>query len=210
VVADAAQNIFRRKFSWRQAGIQAQGRTRILRTNYRNTREILQFAFDYLVDGGVVQGEAPDPEDEHTVIPPEAACRSGPEPLLIERATDNERVETAAERAAVWARRPNAAPRSIGVLYPSSQTTGMALARRLQALGVRHFWLADPANKKNRDMLAMAREPVVLTTIHSAKGLEFDQVVVCGLDHPQFEAGECRKLAYVAMTRAREELVVVR
>ena len=37
IVADAAQNIFRREFSWRQCGIQAQGRTRILRKNYRDT-----------------------------------------------------------------------------------------------------------------------------------------------------------------------------
>src|SRR5690606_4469038 len=29
IVADAAQNIFRRSFKWRDAGIQAQGRTRI-------------------------------------------------------------------------------------------------------------------------------------------------------------------------------------
>ena len=210
VVADAAQNIFRRKFTWKQAGIQAQGRTQILKVNYRNTREILRFAFDYLVDGGQVRvGESGNAEDEHTLIPPEAACRSGPEPLRIERTSLRDQVEAAAERVAAWVGRGDCAARSIGVLYPSSRDAGLALERRLRQLQVPFFWLTDPSEKRRRDMFASVREPVVLTTIHSAKGLEFDRVVLCGLGHPELDPGANRKLAYVGMTRAREELVVV-
>ena len=210
VVADAAQNIFRRKFTWRQAGIQARGRTQILRVNYRNTREILRFAFQYLADGPSVDvGEPDQDEDENTVIPPEAACRSGPEPLWIERANLWEQVETAAERVAAWVREGATAPRSIGLLYPSSRDAGVALERRLVQLRVPVFWLTDPADKGKRNQFSSIREPVVLTTIHSAKGLEFDRVVLCGLHHPELDPGANRKLAYVGMTRAREELVVV-
>ena len=66
--------------------------------------------------------------------------------------------------------------------------------------------------------------PVVLSTIHSSKGLEYDRVILMdvadgifprdtgrraaslGADDPEEE----RRLFYVAMTRAREELYVVR
>ena len=65
IVADSAQNIFRKKFRWKDAGIRAQGRTRLLRVNYRNTREILAFAHAFLTAGGSIDvQETPDPEDE--------------------------------------------------------------------------------------------------------------------------------------------------
>jgi DNA helicase-2/ATP-dependent DNA helicase PcrA len=58
---------------------------------------------------------------------------------------------------------------------------------------------------------------VSLATIHAAKGLEWDRVWVCGLEEgtlPAFRSLEAeqipeeRRLAYVAFTRAREELVL--
>ncbi|MEZ0227366.1 MAG: 3'-5' exonuclease, partial [Planctomycetota bacterium] len=61
------------------------------------------------------------------------------------------------------------------------------------------------------------RERVTLTTIHAAKGLEFDVVVCVGLEDGLFpheravEEGsveEERRLAYVAFTRAKKQLVL--
>ena len=58
-------------------------------------------------------------------------------------------------------------------------------------------------------------EAVKLTTVHQAKGLEYDVVFVIGLADGQFpgrrsiEAGDVeeeRRLFYVAVTRARNEL----
>ncbi len=59
------------------------------------------------------------------------------------------------------------------------------------------------------------REAVKLMTVHTAKGLEFPVVFVCGLSEGVFPSRKCdtpeamdeeRRLAYVAMTRARERL----
>jgi hypothetical protein len=45
IVGDGSQGVYgRRKVSWKQVGIQAQGRTRYLEHNYRNTRPILELA----------------------------------------------------------------------------------------------------------------------------------------------------------------------
>lgn len=56
---------------------------------------------------------------------------------------------------------------------------------------------------------------VRLMTIHSAKGLEFNVVIVAGMEKnllPSFRAekslDEERRLAYVAITRAKEKLVL--
>jgi len=50
VLYDDAQSVYgdakRKKFSFKRVGIQAQGRTTILKLNYRNTDDILRFARD--------------------------------------------------------------------------------------------------------------------------------------------------------------------
>ncbi|HEY9788653.1 MAG TPA: 3'-5' exonuclease, partial [Candidatus Obscuribacterales bacterium] len=71
------------------------------------------------------------------------------------------------------------------------------------------FWVNKQDEKSRKDTLAQAAEPVVLSTVHSAKGLEFKGVVLCGLPAEGNDAEANRKLAYVGMTRATDELLVV-
>lgn len=209
VVADAAQNIFRRRFSWKQAGIQAQGRTRLLKTNYRNTKEILEFAFRFLTSGALHPDDVPDMDDESAVIPPEAAQRSGPRPEVQVVADPAASVRATVEKVRQWLRKSQQ-PRSIAVLYASSNgpaaTHGLAAA--LRDAEIRVFWATDPRDHGAKKRLATATEPVVLSTIHSAKGLEFPRVVLCEIGRADDDADSARKLAYVGMTRATEELFV--
>lgn len=53
--------------------------------------------------------------------------------------------------------------------------------------------------------------PVVVSTVHRAKGLEFDRVFLYGLDHPADEnpLDEETRLLYVAATRARDDIFVL-
>jgi len=60
------------------------------------------------------------------------------------------------------------------------------------------------------------QEAIQLMTVHAAKGLEFKQVAVVGLEEGLFPHENCqadeieeeRRLMYVAMTRAREQLIL--
>lgn len=88
---------------------------------------------------------------------------------------------------------------------------GFAVAMQERRRG---WWRAAAHNGSDLDF----RHGVTLTTVHSAKGLEFDAVVVAGLvdgvlpseDEGASEEGleAERRLAYVAMTRARHYLAV--
>jgi DNA helicase-2/ATP-dependent DNA helicase PcrA len=71
----------------------------------------------------------------------------------------------------------------------------------------------------NVDKEGTPRERVTLMTVHGAKGLEFELVLLTGMEEDMFpyrnqeprnaeEMDEERRLAYVAVTRARKHLVV--
>ncbi|MGB1111236.1 MAG: DEAD/DEAH box helicase, partial [Gammaproteobacteria bacterium] len=80
---DDAQSIYAKKnrldFSLSSVGIQARGRTTVLKLNYRNTEEILAFAYrfacQYLTPGG-------DDDDHIPLVEPESAGRHGPVPIV--------------------------------------------------------------------------------------------------------------------------------
>lgn len=204
VVADAAQNIFRRKFSWKQAGINAQGRTRILRVNYRNTREILELASGFLFAGGTYRAdENPDLDDESAVVPPRAAARSGPEPTIT--LASNGDLIGGVVSAARGLLDGKSAPKQVAVLYLGGGE-GRELANALEAAGLDYFWTAGGIGAK----VAEALSPIVLSTVHSAKGLEFPRVVLsCTPPKYELDSDGLRMTIYVGMTRATHQLAVV-
>ncbi len=78
------------------------------------------------------------------------------------------------------------------------------------------LFLGQASLDSDVDKEGEVQEAVQLMTVHSAKGLEFSRVAVVGLEEGLFphensigrEIEEERRLMYVAMTRAREHLVL--
>ena len=218
IVADASQRIYDRRFTWSSAGIQARGRTSVLRHYYRNTKEILEFASRFVAadaegdDSSVVIASRDDLDldDEALVVPAEATDRHGAVPsveIVADVAAEIDRV-LALVKGWYSARLP---ARSIAVLLQSG-TDGDLAARIVAGLGERSvpaFWATEDQSSKSK--VGMVEDAVVVSTIHSAKGLEFPQVVVCGLNHRG--SGEWtlrnRNTFYVGFTRAIDELAVV-
>ena len=215
VVADAAQNIFRARFTWRAAGINAVGRTRKLDVSYRSTREILDYAWSFVTSGGELRPDPePDVDDETSVIPPRATPRSGPLPLWLYQDSPQAEVAEIAKYCHDLIKK-GVPPGDIAVLYGVRNAGGFrwpeALLRALDSFAVHCRWVNDHHFRPGTEALAAPRDWVAISTIASAKGLEFPYVLLCGyLDDrpPEQEAIVNRRLVYVGMTRATHQLVL--
>ena len=203
---DDAQSIYKKrnlKFPLSSAGIQARGRTTILKLNYRNTREILSYAYDFAKDFL----KAHDADDDHIpLIAPEVAGASGPEPQFRKFDSLNDEAHYIARCIRKW--HQNGQPlNSIAVIY-SYTWQAEILQRAFKAVGIPHTWLKNNASKKAYDANA---DCIALLTRQSSKGLEFDTVVLAGLgglkDDEENLESEVR-LLYVGMTRARQQLLL--
>ncbi len=99
VLYDDAQSIYRRRsqrtFSFARVGIQARGRTTILRLNYRNTAEILAVAYEFARE--CLTPEAAE-EDGVPLVQPESAGRHGPVPEIVKLPSFRREADYLAER----------------------------------------------------------------------------------------------------------------
>ncbi len=209
VLYDDAQNIYgstnRRKISWKSLGVQAQGRTTILKLNYRNTLEILSVARVFAQDLLLSRSDEDD-GDGVPLIAPESAGRRGAVPELVRADTARAQMDVLIARL----RDEHARGRPYGdmaVIY-RNQWEGEKLHEVLKSLEIPSR-LADTAGKHT---LFVVGDSIKLVTMHSSKGLEFPFVIIPGLGslpkEGQTEADEAR-LLYVAMTRATEHLLLI-
>ena len=205
LVGDAGQRIYPNRTRLSDLGIDVRGRGRVLTLNYRTTREIHAFAER-------LSGNAPEDFDGgrgrrggvHSLF-------TGPDPTLHGFADATAQYTALAEEIA---RRETAGMpfEEMVVLTPTN-----AIVQATQAALVR-------ANIPCHELSQRHRTPsgcVPVTTIHGAKGMEFRVVFVVGASDKVFthllsdDAEERavtleqqRNLLYVAVTRAREELIV--
>jgi len=210
-------------FSLSSVGIQAQGRTRILRVNYRNSEEICQYAEDFkhrfMTDtplNSEMTDEA-DEENENTAeneaqpIPILAAesggGNSGIAPEYRQAANRGEEIRTIADAIRAWhaAGTPYG---DIAVLY-YRKDQGRELGAALQQAGIP---LQNPISSDERKHYRPDPEKILLCTLHSSKGGEFPRVIISGVDTLHDDSEEQRqqnaRLLYVGMTRAQSHLLL--
>ena len=203
---DDAQSIYRRNslgFSLSSVGVQARGRTKILKLNYRNTREILTFAYEFAKD--YLQEKNSD-DDHVPMIKPETAGVDGPRPIFRQLDSFEEEANFAASCITKW--HEDGVPwRDVAVIY-DAHWMGEAVAQKFRQRDIPFQLLATSGSRK---LYNPQSNQVVILTRQSSKGLEFSRVILVGLGklrtEPENLAEESR-LLYVAMTRAREFLLV--
>ncbi|HNG94677.1 MAG TPA: 3'-5' exonuclease, partial [Acidobacteriota bacterium] len=218
IVYDGAQNIYRRGFSFSKVGIKVRGRTRLLRTNYRNTRQIAEFATEFLGRGVRYAEEELLRDDEGQlleIVRPATSARTGLHPLLVQCERFREECAEAAARAKLWIERDHLPPQEILIVYVKKGATAgderyvKALLGALDETGIAYEWIARDWRTKRA--FRSDSPTVKVSTIHSAKGLDFDTVVMVGvslLPSSETAADLERKLVYIGLTRARRQLVV--
>jgi superfamily I DNA/RNA helicase len=195
IALDSSQNIYKRKVSWREIGVQIVGRTRVLRVNYRNTRPILSAAYRMIQDVDTAAQAASDAPEEY--VAPAKALRSGPAPEVRRCAS----FYASRQHAVGWIR--DRLTRGV----PADQILVLGLSRLDMATF--NAWLHGKGVAAWLPAETEHAEGVRVSTIHSSKGLDADSVLL--LDAHQLQAredAEARRLLYIAMTRAKQELCV--
>ncbi len=205
VLYDDAQAIYRRsglEFSLSSVGVHALGRTKILKFNYRNTRQILNFAYEFAKE--LLQEKKSD-DDHVPLVTPQAAGVDGPMPKFKQLGSFEEEAGFVADCVAKW-HGDGVAWGEVAIIY-DEHSRGKVVAKKFRQRGI-PLQLLSGKRKKSYDPQG---DQVVLVTRESSKGLEFPRVILVGLGKlrtkPEKIADESR-LLYVAMTRARERLLM--
>lgn len=210
ILADAAQTMYSRGFSWKQAGIQARGNTYTLRKNHRNTRQIAEAAAQLLTHNTLLRATG-------EYIDPEWTERQGPPPMLIRATKLFQQVELVRDLILDLVSSQTFRLSDFALLCPTESLCEMC-KRELQARGLRTMLHSEV----RFDVLD---DCVKIMTIQSAKGLEFPVVFVLGvtndmlpsrqgIQHLEMEEVKLfiekqRSLLYVGMTRAAEALYIL-
>ena len=234
VLYDDAQSIYDRtqkskNFSFKRVGIQAQGRTTILKINYRNTRQILQTASLVAAEHvyphapplrGSLPPEGADPawggpapdrlltaEDKDDGVPllkPVSCGREGEAPLIVRLPTLREEVAQVAELLAT-AHREGHAWADMAILCRHHSEMDMC------AEFLRKRKLPHQLRRNSSSVFDPAHDSIKVMTLHVSKGLEFPVVALVGAGRMPAEGEDEReeaRLFYVGATRATQRLVI--
>lgn len=206
---DSHQRIYGPKVVLSRYGINIRGRSRRLTLNYRTTAQNLRWAM------GVLEGvEYVDIEDE-----PEStgyrSARTGPSPVERFVSSLEAELQEVVDRVRAWTT-GGADAGTIAVLVPDRWQRDR-VAKRLAESDLPSFSVDRAAPPSNR---------ILVMTRHRAKGMEFSKVVMTDVGylspseqarHDALDPSERadlelrrRSLDYVAATRARDELMIVR
>jgi len=204
--SDVKQSIYSRNYTWSTAHprLQFKGRTSLLKKNYRSTAEIDKAAFDIL-----------EKEEGGDVVLSES-LHNGAMPILLAGIESAAQGEWAAKFIMQMSRHLRMKTSTAAVLVPTKDI-GTRLAKEISEAGI-------PAQYFPGRDLDLKRDIVKVLTLHSAKGLEFPVVVVCGIEEGTYPVREDfdeeevylermrheRKLLYVGMTRAMRGLMLIR
>ncbi len=196
MAGDTAQTIYGAASPFSRAGIKIAGRTRVLRTNFRNTRQVQEAADRFAAPRGV-----PDP-------PPLFAFREGPPPELYTATDPTVLTSTLIRKLTLFIGPLEYEPDTVCILAPHNAELDH-LSTALVDAGI------PGAVITGKEFSFASRGQVRISTLHSSKGLDFPVVLIYlpylrRREQYDEETTErlLRNLIYVGLTRAMENLNV--
>ncbi|HZG60186.1 MAG TPA: 3'-5' exonuclease [Anoxybacillus sp.] len=213
LVEDRAQTIYKRKRSYLQdMGLSFQGRSKILNINYRNTAQIVKFAWDFYQAHSMLKNKVASREFEGEIIAPQSTRRKGPEPGIFKADNFAQEMKMVVRQIQKLHKEKKVPYSEILILYRVKRTHQQniidTIKRSLEQGQIPYYWLTeDEAAKRNflRD-----DNTVKVSTIESSKGLDFQAVFIVNVENMPFPLEEDKErevsLLYIGMTRAKEYL----
>ena len=213
LVEDRAQTIYQRKRSYLQdTGLSFQGRSKVLSINYRNTQQIVKFAWEFYRKHSMFKNKVVNRELEGEIIAPQSTKRRGPEPGIVKAANFFEEMRIVARSIKKLHMEKKVPLEDILILYRVKRTHKYPIIdiikRSLKDEGLPYFWITE--NDVSKRSYAKDDGKVKISTIDSSKGLDFRAVFIVNVDSMPFPLEENKErevsLLYIGMTRAKEYL----
>ncbi|WP_066300228.1 3'-5' exonuclease [Bacillus sp. FJAT-29937] len=213
LVEDRAQTIYKRKRSYVQdTGLSFQGRSKVLSINYRNTAQIVKFAWDFYQKHSALKNKVVSKEYEGEVIAPQSTRRKGVEPAIVKTDSFFKEAKIVVRQIQKLHEQYKVPFSEMLILYRVKKTYQMnyidVLKRALDQEGIRYYWLTENSETKRR--FEREEDSVKISTIDSSKGLDFQAVFIVNIDNMPFALEDDKEreasLLYIGMTRAKEYL----
>ena len=203
-------------WTWKSVGIDIPGgRSQIFDINYRNSPEILELAWKFIKpsieasDMGISK-KSTSPTIDKIIEPRKKSSRSsGIPPLLLQSMRSSMPAEIAKQ---VKMSRQDHQDIRIGILlHPNADLLQGEIAHHLRTIGINAI---APETSQDRKNDILSSELVVIDSWNALKGIEFDAVIIAGVDDVlssdnQDEDFKEKAGLYVAMTRAKDHLVML-
>ena len=202
LVGDGHQRIYaRNRAAMSKCGIDIRGRSRKLYLNYRTTDEIRKQAVA-LLEGC----EIDNLDDGHDETKRYKSLSHGPSPLMVTLKGIEQATDKALELSRNWLSQTDELGSTSICVITYSNDVRDASAKVFAKAGLKTAVIDENHNLSNKT------EIVYFSTMHRAKGLEFDEVIVISpseyLGDP-LETDSKRKLIYVALTRAKKDAALI-
>ncbi|MEH6989357.1 3'-5' exonuclease [Cytobacillus firmus] len=213
LVEDRAQTIYKRKRSYVQdTGLSFQGRSKVLSINYRNTSQVVKFAWDFYKEHSHFKNKVVNREIEGDIIAPQSTKRKGPEPAILRSNSFFEEMEIVARQIKKLHTEKKVPLHEMLILYRVKRTHQLPIIdiiqRTLKKHGVDHYWITE--NDQTKRNFEKEDGKVKVSTIDSSKGLDYQAVFIVNTDSMPFPLEKNKErevsLLYIGMTRAKEYL----
>lgn len=199
-VIDTIQRLYPRGFTWAETGLDMRNAIYFkLNENHRNTIEIATFA------AAITRGLTIDDDGSFSDIT--KATRHGPKPIVC-KGKHSQQVRFAINYIL---NNINLKKESVAFLHPRGGNWFNEIERQLLVNKLPHVIIT-----KNR-VWPRGHENIALSTMNSAKGLEFDHVIILGMnnvnmshqgDENDDKLQQLRRLLSMAICRAKESVII--
>ncbi len=202
-VGDGHQRIYtRNRAAMSKCGIDIRGRSRKLYLNYRTTDEIRRAAV------AMLEGcDIDDLDDGHDETRRYKSLSHGAVPLILDASSMEDAIAVAIANVKKWRNEEPEERINSTCVIASSQVVRDSFARQFSGAGYSTSVIDASQN------LSADANDIHFATMHRAKGLEFDRVIVVTpasyLGVP-LETEAQRKLIYVALTRAKRGAILIK
>lgn len=203
--------------SLQNTGPETKGRSRIVSMNYRNSAQIVQFAWSFYQKHSRLRSSMQEGSiDGVDIIPPQSTQRKGPEPAILRSNSLKEEMEAVASRIQYLHNDRKVAYAEMAILYRVKNNYHMSyidlIRKELGLQNLPFHWVAENDADTPHQANDKSKDGVQILAVDQAKGQDFRAVFIVNSENMPLSLEEAEErevsLFYMAMTRALDWLCI--